>query len=147
MSTRTDPAEHLVTLSPEPLSPSAFLAAVDDPRAGAVATFVGRVRDHDPAVTGEVVALEYSAHPDAQAVLARLADDARARDGVLGVALGHRIGRLPVGEPALVAVVATAHRDLAFDVCRALVEAVKAELPVWKREVLADGSHVWAGLT
>src|SRR5690606_38393225 len=100
---------------------------------GAVATFIGRVRDHDPAVTGEVVALEYSAHPDAPAVLARLADDARARGGVLGVALGHRTGRLAVGEPALVAVVATAHRELAFDVCRALVEAVKAELPVWKR--------------
>ena len=137
----------LVTLSAQPLVTTDFLAAVDDPRAGAVATFVGRVRDHDPAVIGEVVALEYSAHPDAAAVLDRLAEAARARDGVLQVALGHRVGRLPVGEPALVAVVATAHRTLAFDVCRDLVEAVKAELPVWKRELLADGSHVWAGLT
>lgn len=137
----------LVTLSAQPLVAADFLAAVDDPRAGALATFVGRVRDHDPAVAGEVVALEYSAHPDAAAVLDRLAEAARAREGVLQVALGHRVGRLAVGEPALVAVVATAHRALAFDVCRALVEAVKAELPVWKREVLADGSHVWAGLT
>ncbi len=47
---------------------------------------------------------------------------------------------------AIVAAVATAHRELAFDVCRALVETVKAELPVWKREVLRDGSHVWVGL-
>ena len=137
----------LVTLSARPLVPAELLAAVDDPRSGAVATFVGRVRDHDPAVDGAVVALEYSAHPDAEGVLARLADDARARDGVLDLALGHRVGRLGVGEPALVAVVATAHRGLAFDVCRELVEAVKAELPVWKREVLADGSHVWSGLT
>lgn len=137
----------LATLSAEPLVPADLLAAVDDPRAGAVATFVGRVRDHDPAVPGPVVALEYSAHPDAAAVLVRLADEADAREGVLHVALAHRVGRLAVGEPALVAVVATAHRALAFDVCRDLVEAVKAELPVWKREVLADGSHVWAGLT
>ena len=136
----------LATLSTEPLSLPAHLAAVDHPRSGAVATFIGRVRDHDPVVPGEVVALEYSAHPDAPAVLERLAATARGRDGVLGVALSHRIGRVAVGETALVAVVATAHRDLAFAVCRELVEAVKAELPVWKREILADGSHVWAGL-
>lgn len=137
----------LATLGAEPLEPAVLVAAVDDPRAGAVATFVGRVRDHDPGVDGEVVGLEYSAHPDAAAVLARLAQEAAARDGVLQVALAHRLGRLAVGEPALVAVVATAHRTLAFDVCRDLVEAVKAQLPVWKRELLADGSHVWAGLT
>lgn len=134
-------------LSARPLVPADLLAAVDDPRAGAVATFVGRVRDHDPGVAGVVVGLEYSAHPDAAAVLTRLAEEAHARDGVLRVALAHRVGRLEVGEPALVAVVATAHRALAFDVCRDLVEAVKAQLPVWKRELLADGSHVWAGLT
>lgn len=137
----------VAALSAEPLVPADLFAAVDEPRAGAVATFVGRVRDHAPAVHGAVVALEYSAHPDAAAVLVRLADEAGAREGVLHVALAHRVGRLAVGEPALVAVVATAHRALAFDVCRDLVEAVKAELPVWKREVLADGSHVWAGLT
>lgn len=136
----------LATLSAEPLVPAALLGAVDDARAGAVATFVGRVRDHDPRVDGEVVGLEYSAHPDAAAVLARLAEEAGAREGVLQVALAHRVGRLAVGEPALVAVVATAHRALAFDVCRELVEAVKEQLPVWKRELLADGSHVWAGL-
>lgn len=137
----------VATLSDRPLAPADLLAGADDPRAGAVATFVGRVRDHDPGVDGEVVALEYSAHPDAEAVLTRLAEEASAREGVLHVALAHRVGRLAVGEPALVAVVATAHRARAFDVCRDLVEAVKAELPVWKREVLADGSHVWAGLT
>lgn len=137
----------LVGLSAEPLSAAAHLTAVENPRSGAVAVFVGRVRDHDPGVTGTVVALEYTAHPDAPAVLARLADAAQAREGVLGVALSHRVGTLGVGEPALVAVVATAHRELAFEVCRDLVEAVKADLPVWKREVLADGSHVWSGLT
>ncbi|NCT92269.1 molybdenum cofactor biosynthesis protein MoaE [Cellulomonas sp. APG4] len=132
-------------LSAQPLDLAAHVAAVQHTRAGAVATFVGQVRDHDPSVTGEVTALEYSAHPDAPAVLERLASTAAAHDGVLGLAVSHRVGRLEVGEPAIVVAVATAHRELAFTVCRDLVECVKAELPVWKRELLADGSHVWVG--
>lgn len=135
----------LAAVTQDPLDVAAHLAAVDHVRAGAVATFVGQVRDHDPSVAGEVVALDYSAHPDADEVLTRLADDAAALDGVLGVAVSHRVGLLRVGEAAVVAAVATAHRELAFTVCRDLVERVKAELPVWKREVLADGSHVWVG--
>ena len=136
----------LVRLTSEPLDLGAHVAAVSGPRAGAVATFLGLVRDHDPSVEGEVVGLDYSAHPEAEAVLVRLAEAAAATDGVLGVAVSHRVGMLRVGEAAIVAAVASAHRALAFDVCRELVETVKAELPVWKREVLADGSHVWVGL-
>ena len=119
---------------------------VSDPRAGAVATFVGLVRDHDPSVEGRVVGLDYTAHPDAQAVLERLASAAAESEDVIGIAVSHRVGHLAVGEAAIVAAVSTAHRAEAFDVCRALVETVKAELPVWKREVLEDGSHVWVGL-
>jgi len=119
---------------------------VSGPRAGAVATFVGLVRDHDPSVTGDVVALDYSAHPDAAAVLSRIAHEVADDPEVLGLAVSHRVGHLGVGEAAIVAAVATAHRAHAFDVCRTLVERVKAELPVWKREVLADGSHVWVGM-
>ncbi|MCL3862773.1 molybdenum cofactor biosynthesis protein MoaE [Actinotalea sp. K2] len=128
-----------------PLDLGAHVDAVQDPRAGAVATFVGQVRDHDPSVTGEVTALEYSAHPDAQAELERLVEQAARADGVLGVAVSHRVGLLMVGEPAIVAAVATAHRALAFEICQGLVETVKAELPVWKREVLSDGTHHWVG--
>ena len=136
----------LVRLTEAPLDLAEHVAAVSGPRAGAVATFVGLVRDHDPSVEGEVVGLDYTAHPDAGAVLAALARDAAGREGVLGVAVSHRVGMLEVGEAAIVAAVATAHRRLAFEVCRTLVETVKAELPVWKREVLRDGSHVWVGL-
>ena len=135
----------LARITGEPLDVSEHLAVVSGPRAGAVATFVGLVRDHDPSVSGRVVGLDYSAHPDAESVLGRLVADAAALDDVLGVAVSHRTGLLDVGGIAIVAAVATAHRTLAFDVCRALVERVKAELPVWKREVLADGSHVWVG--
>jgi molybdenum cofactor synthesis domain-containing protein len=136
----------LARLVGTPLDVAAHLAAVASPRAGAVATFVGTVRDHDPEAAGEVVALEYSSHPDAPAVLASIAENLAGREGVLGLAVSHRVGHLGVGDLAIVACVATAHRELAFDVCRELVERVKAELPVWKRQLLADGSHTWVGL-
>lgn len=131
----------------EPLDLLFHVEHVSSPRAGAVATFVGLVRDHDPSVSGRVVGLDYSAHPDAASVIERIAASFAAQDDVLGVAVSHRIGHLAVGEAAIVAAVATSHRAEAFDVCRALVETVKAELPVWKREVLEDGSHVWVGMT
>lgn len=135
-----------VNLDQGPLDIAKHLAAVQDPRAGAVASFIGLVRNHDPSVTGAVAALEYSAHPDAEGVLTRLAAAAAGSEGVLALAVSHRIGLVGVGEAAMIIAVATAHRALAFQVCSALVESVKAELPVWKREVLADGSHVWVGL-
>jgi len=130
----------------EPLDLLFPVEQVSGPRAGAVATFVGLVRDHDPSVEGRVVGLDYSAHPDAAAVLERIAA-AAVTDDVLGIAVSHRVGHLAVGEAAIVAAVATAHRAEAFEVCRALVETVKAELPVWKREILEDGTHLWVGMT
>ena len=130
----------------EPLDLLFHVEHVSGPRAGAVATFVGLVRDHDPSVPGRVVGLDYSAHPDAALVIERIAGSFAVDPEVLGIAVSHRIGHLAVGEAAIVAAVATSHRAEAFDVCRALVEKVKAELPVWKREVLEDGSHVWVGM-
>lgn len=124
----------------------AHLAAVADPRAGAVATFVGQVRDHDPDADGQVTALEYSAHPDAETVLRRICTQLAADPEVLGLAVTHRTGPLVVGDLAIVACVTTAHRALAFDMCRELVERVKTEVPIWKRQKLADGTHTWVGL-
>ena len=139
-------ALRLAAVTTKPLDVAAHLAAVDSQEAGAVATFVGQVRDHDPGAAAAVVRIDYSAHPDADAVLARIARDHADADGVLGLAVSHRTGSVAVGETALVACVATAHRQLAFRVCRALVESVKRDLPMWKRQVLDDGTHVWAGL-
>ena len=128
------------------LDVSAHLAAAADPRAGAVATFVGQVRDHDPDADGQVTALEYSAHPDAESVLRRICTELASDSEVLGLAVSHRTGALVVGDLAIVACVATAHRAIAFDACRELVERVKTEVPIWKRQKLADGTHMWVGL-
>ena len=132
-------------MSPHPLRLDAHIAAVASPTHGAVATFVGLVRDHDPSVQGEVTHLEYSAHPQAQDTLERLAAEVEAEHGV-ALAVSHRVGLLGVGEPAIVAVAASAHRAQALAACSDLVERVKAQLPVWKREILADGSHTWVGI-
>ncbi|WP_308796942.1 molybdenum cofactor biosynthesis protein MoaE [Agromyces silvae] len=132
-------------VSAEPLDLASHLAAVSDPHAGAIANFVGVVRDHDPAAGGRVILLEYQAHPDAGRILEELATRF-ATDGAR-VAVSHRVGRLGVGDLALVCAVSTAHRADAFDRCRALVEAIKAELPIWKRQHTADGDATWVGLS
>ncbi|WP_137843185.1 molybdenum cofactor biosynthesis protein MoaE [Microbacterium sp. 2FI] len=139
------PAVRLAAISAEPLDLDAHLAAVDDAAVGAVTTFVGRVRDHDPDAATAVVALEYSAHPDAEAALRRIAEASVGEGGAL-VAVSHRVGRLAVGDAAVVIAVAAPHRAEAFEVCRALIEAIKTDLPVWKRQVEADGTARWLGL-
>lgn len=135
----------IARLSSDPLDLDAHVAAVATSRHGAVATFIGVVRDHDPSVQGVVTHLEYSAHPDAPHILARIAAEVE-REHHAVLAVSHREGLLAVGESAIVAAAASAHRAEAFAACRDLVERVKAELPVWKREILADGSHSWVGI-
>ena len=135
----------IAAVSADRLDLDAHLAVVDDPTAGAVTTFVGRVRDHDPDAATAVVALEYSSHPDAETTLRAIAE--RAAEGTDAiVAVSHRVGRLAVGDAAVVIAVASGHRAEAFDVCRALIEAIKVELPVWKRQIEADGTTAWKGL-
>jgi molybdopterin synthase catalytic subunit len=110
--------------------------------AGALVTFAGVVRDHDGGRS--VVELEYVAHPSAEQVLHATATMiAERHPRVTTVRVAHRAGRLRVGDTALLAEVSAAHRAEAFDACRDLVEAVKADLPVWKRQVFADGTDEW----
>lgn len=135
----------IARISAQPLSVDEHHGAVTAPGMGAVTTFVGQVRDHDPSVKGEVTHLEYSAHPDAEQTLARIAHEIAQVEVTLAVT--HRVGLLAVGDAAIVVAAAAAHRAQAFDACRELVERVKAELPIWKREVLVDGSHTWVGVS
>jgi len=131
----------VIAVTAGPLDVAAHEQAVADPRAGAVVVFQGVVRDHDQ--DRGVVLLEYEAHPDAEAVLREVVAAVRADPAVYAVAVSHRTGPLRVGDVALVAAVATAHRDAAFRICGALVDEVKSRLPVWKRQVFADGTDEW----
>ncbi len=124
-----------------PLSVAAHADAVACAQAGAVVTFSGDVRDHDGG--RGVTSIEYVAHPSAGEVLARVVADVTARCDVDAVAVSHRIGVLAVGECALAVAVSSAHRAEAFAAAALLVDEVKHHLPVWKRQVLADGGDEW----
>lgn len=125
----------------QPLDVEAHSKAVRDEAAGADVTFCGVVRDHDHGRT--VVELEYSGYPTAGQVLREVADEIAADPAVIAIAVSHRIGSLAIGDVALVASVTAAHRGQAFDSCQRLVDEVKARLPIWKRQVFADGSDEW----
>jgi molybdopterin synthase catalytic subunit len=130
----------------EPLDVAEHAALVDDPAAGAVVTFAGVVRDHDGG--RGVRGLEYSAHPTAAEVVARVADEVATRAvGIRAVAVSHRIGALTVGDVALACAVAADHRQAAFATCADLVDEIKRALPVWKHQVFTDGSEEWVNST
>jgi molybdopterin synthase catalytic subunit len=133
----------LATISDAPLQPDDVDALVRNATAGAVVTFTGRVRDHDGG--RPVVALDYSAHPDAGSVLAEIAAEIAGDPEVVAVAVAHRVGSLAIGDAAIVASVSCAHRKEAFGVCERIVDEVKHRLPVWKRQVFDDGTHEWVG--
>jgi molybdopterin synthase catalytic subunit len=137
----TDLAGRLVQVSDQPLDVTAHEAAAAHRGAGAVVSFCGVVRERDEG--REVVELEYQAHPSAQQVLEQIAAEFAADPEVLGLAVSHRTGLLAIGDPALVAAVSTGHRGEAFAICSRLVDEVKHRLPVWKRQVFADGTDEW----
>lgn len=128
----------------EPLDLQEHLDAVASPRFGAVATFIGQIRDHDPGASGEVESIDYTCHPDAGRIMEEIA--VRFAGPEVGIAVSHRIGHVAVGGLALVACVASAHRAEAYAVSRDLVEAIKADLPIWKRQVEVGGTESWVGL-
>jgi molybdopterin synthase catalytic subunit len=131
----------LVGVSDQPLSTELHEAAVDHPRAGGRVVFCGVVREHDHG--RDVLELEYQGHPSASQVLAEIAAEFAALPDVLALAVSHRVGKLAVGDVALVAAVSTAHRREAFEICARLVDEVKSQLPIWKRQVFSDGTDEW----
>lgn len=129
-------------ITEQPLDAARLAALVSDDRAGATVTFTGVVRNHDHgrAVSG----IEYTGHPSATAVLVEIAGGLSERSGVHTIAVAHRVGTLRVGDLALVAAVSASHRAEAFATCSELVEQVKARLPIWKRQLFADGTAEWS---
>jgi molybdopterin synthase catalytic subunit len=131
----------LSRVTTEPLSAEEHLAAVERAASGASVLFAGVVRNHDHG--REVVSLEYEGHPTADAVLRECLSEIAAEPLVIAVAGSHRIGPLAIGDAALVVAVSAAHRGEAFDACARLVDLVKERLPIWKRQVFADGTDEW----
>lgn len=132
------------SISDQAIDPAALQAFLHDPAAGAEVCFDGRVRNHNE---GRAVgSLEYQAYPAlAEKTGLRILEEEAARHGILrGIAV-QRTGRLEIGESAVWVGVASAHRGAAFDAARAIMERLKYELPVWKKEIYQDGRVEWVG--
>jgi molybdopterin synthase catalytic subunit len=128
-----------------PLSVETAVAFVTDPDAGGIDVFLGTTRSERHADGRELVALDYEAYAEmASAQLRDLAKRVRERWPVLKLALLHRVGRVNVGEPSVLIAVSTPHRAESFEACRWLIDTLKADVAVWKKEVWSDGSGTWA---
>jgi molybdopterin synthase catalytic subunit len=132
-----------VALRETPLDIAEVVAALDDDASGGLTLFVGRVRDHDGGK--DVTGLDYSAHPTALAKLREVCERIAREHGVHGVAAVHRTGTLGIGDIAVVVATTAAHRGDAFTASRALIDTLKAEVPIWKHQRFGDGTDEWVG--
>ncbi len=144
MSTQRPERIRLARISADPLSVDTVLGLVRDRSVGGVGLFVGVVRDVDEGA--DVVALDYTAHPSAEAGLLACAERVAGRHDVLAVAVEHRIGHLEVGDLAVVVAAGAVHRGAALAACTELINEIKAQVPIWKEQQFASGGTGWVGL-
>lgn len=133
----------LARIAADPLDVADCARAVWTHADGAAVTFAGVVRDHDGG--RGVTALEYTAHPDAEAALQVAAERVAQRHPAVAIAVAHRVGALRIGDVALACAVVSAHRAEAFAACADLVDEVKGTVPIWKEQHFADGTSEWVG--
>lgn len=138
----------MIEITQGPIDHAAITERVRSNRAGAVCSFLGTVRE----MTGErrTASLDYEAYPGmAEKKMAELEAEARQRWPIVDVALVHRVGHLDLGEISVVVAVSCPHRDQAFEACRWLIDTLKQVVPIWKKELWADGTEEWVhpGLT
>jgi MoaE-MoaD fusion protein len=130
-------------LTAGPVNLTAVIVEVVDERAGAIATFLGTVRAQSRG--REVIALEYEAYEDmAEQVMAEIAGEVDERYDLCKVAISHRTGRVEVGGTSVAIAVSAPHRQDALAACADVIEALKARVPLWKKE-LYEGGEEWIG--
>ncbi|MCX7682484.1 MAG: molybdenum cofactor biosynthesis protein MoaE [Anaerolineae bacterium] len=135
----------LFEITPLPISVTEVIARLEDAANGAIVTFIGVVRGETDG--RQVHYLEYEAYSEmAEEALARIGGEIRERwPEVRGVAIVHRVGRLGVGETSVVIALAAAHRPQLFDALRYAIDRLKEVVPIWKKEVWAEGAEWKAG--
>jgi molybdopterin synthase catalytic subunit len=132
----------MIQITSLPIDTSDLTERVRSPRAGAVCTFLGTVRE----LTGDrrTVSLRYEAYAEmAEKKLADLEREARARWPVIELALVHRVGDLELGDVSVAIAVSCPHRAEAFEACRWLIDTLKETVPIWKKESWDDGQEEW----
>jgi len=126
-----------------PVNLTSVVVEVVDEQAGAIATFLGTVRAHSRG--RDVIALEYEAYEEmAEDVMAGIADELLARYDLCKVAMSHRLGRVEVGETSVAIAVSAPHRQDALAACADAIEALKSQVPLWKKELYVGGEE-WIG--
>ncbi|HEX2514730.1 MAG TPA: molybdopterin converting factor subunit 1 [Chloroflexota bacterium] len=135
---RADPAGWLCRITREPIEIPELIAAVQTAADGAVCLFSGVVREDSRQRT--VRYLEYDAYPEmAERQMRQILEEVRRKWPQQQAAIVHRIGRLEIGEASVVIAVASPHRGESFEACRYVIDRVKQEVPIWKKEVFSDG--------
>lgn len=133
---------NIISLSKQPIEVEHAVSNLSDPHAGGLAVFVGITRQWTEG--RETVRLEYDAYPAmAEREIERLINSAAQRWAILHVCVLHRLGIVGIKEPSVLIGVAAAHRADAFAACQFLIDELKQSVPIWKREVYADGEEVW----
>ena len=131
----------MTRLQEGPIDPAEILAQVRTDQDGAVALFLGTVRNHHEGRT--VLRLEYHAYHEMAALeMERVVDEARSRWPITNVALVHRTGTLAIGETSVAVAVSSPHRAEAFEACRFVIDTVKHRVPIWKKEFF-EGGEAW----
>jgi molybdopterin synthase catalytic subunit len=131
-------------LTPEPLAIAESLEFLQDGSAGGVSIFLGTTRAQQSPTGAQLLALDYEAYEAmARQQLQDLAARARERWPILKLVLLHRLGRVALGEPSVLIGVCTPHRAEAFEACRWLIDTLKAEATIWKKEIWSDGDGSW----
>jgi len=129
-----------VAITDAPIDVAAVMEGVGGAGDGAVAVFVGRVRNNSDG--HEVSRIDYDVYREmAEREMREIATSIHARAGITAIAIVHRVGTLLVGEASVVIAVAAPHRDAAFPACQDAIEMIKLTVPVWKREHRDDGAH------
>jgi molybdopterin synthase catalytic subunit len=138
-------SEHnLLAIQDEPIDAAKTIAFVADPAAGGIDVFLGTTRSERNSDGRELLALDYEAYADMAArQLKELADTARQRWPIVKLAIVHRTGRVALAEPSVVIAVSCPHRGEAFEACRWIIDTLKKDVAIWKKEIWSDGSGTW----
>ena len=133
-----------VQLHSEPIEIGPVIEFVTGPDAGGITVFLGTTRGEADTAARRLVALDYEAYEQmARQQMQELARRARERWPIRRLAMLHRSGRVNIGQPSVIIAVSAPHRAEAFDACRWLIDTLKTEVAIWKKEVWDDGSSTW----
>ena len=133
-----------IQLHDQPIAVAAVVQFVSDAEAGGIAVFLGTTRAEKNDSGRTLLALDYEAYAEmARRQMEELAAAARGKWPVRRLAILHRTGRVAVAEPSVIIAVATPHRGDAFDACRWIIDSLKADLAIWKKEVWEGGATSW----